>query len=93
MISICVDRAASELDLGARCASPFGRQLEEPDGAVLLPERRAPDVDDVVEPLELDRAVDAQVGPRARRQLAFEDDVDADRAAGRRRVDARDACP
>ena len=33
---------------------------------LLLAERRPADVEDVVQPLELDRAVDAQVRPRAR---------------------------
>ena len=67
-----------------------GRQLEERDGALFLAERRPADEDHVVELLEPDGAVDAQVGPRAGRQRAFEDDVDADRSVGRGGIDARD---
>ena len=43
------------------------------------------------QPLELDRAVDREVGPRALRQLAHERDVDRDRAVLHRGVDADDA--
>ena len=64
--------------------------LEQAHGAVLLTEGRAPDVDHVLEQLEPDRAVNAQVGTCAGRQRAFERDVDAHRAVQRRRVDARD---
>ena len=50
---------------------PSGSHLEQADRALFLPERRPPDVQHVVQPLELDRAVDAQVGHGAFRQLAF----------------------
>ena len=65
-----------------RTASPFGSSLNIADRAVLLAERRPADVDDVVQLLELDRAVDAQVRPRAGGQRAIQDDVHADGAAG-----------
>ena len=63
---------------------------EQADRALLLAEGRAADEEHVVEPLELDGAVDAQVGTRAARQLAGELDVDRDGALLRRRVDADD---
>ena len=87
-----VHRAASELHVGPDRFA-VGGQLEQADGAVLLAERRPADIDDVVELLELDRAVDAQVGTRAGGQRPVEDDVDADRAAGRLRIDAARPCP
>src|SRR6185436_8623370 len=54
-----------------------GRRIEpeEPDGALLLAEGRAADVQDVVQTLQLDGAVDAEVGSRTARQFAFERDV------------------
>ena len=63
---------------------------EQADGAVLLAERRASDVQDVLQALEFDRAVDAEVGAGAARQLAGELDVHGDGAVLRRRVDADD---
>src|SRR4051812_33799788 len=84
-----VHRGASELHLGGeRLAARL--HLEDRDGAVLLAERRASDEDDVVELLELDGAVDAQVRTRSRRQVAVHDHVDADRPARRGGVDAWD---
>ena len=56
----------------------------------LLGKSRTADVEDVVETLELDRAVDAQVGTRAFRQLAVERDVDCDGALFDRGIDASD---
>ena len=50
-----------------RVASPDGvRHLEQTHRAVVLAERRTPHIEDVVQPFELDRAVHAQVGHRAR---------------------------
>src|SRR3954471_3671139 len=46
-----------------------------------LAECRAANIDDVDEAFELDRAVDAQVGPRAGGQRAVHDHVDTDGAA------------
>ena len=46
-----------------------------------------PDVEHVVEPLELDRAVHGEVGPRALRQLAVERHVHGDRPVLHRGVD------
>ena len=58
--------AFTELFPSATCtrvASPEARgQLEQADGAVVLPERRTAHIQDVVEPFELDRPVHAQVG-------------------------------
>ena len=64
----------------ARDASPVVVELEEADRALFLAERRAPDKQDVIQALEFNRAVDAEVGPRTARQLALERDVDRDRA-------------
>ena len=75
---------------GVRTASPLGVKLEDADGRAVLGEGRAADVEDVVEPLELDRAVDAQVGARAFRQRAIEGDVDRDGALLDRGIDAGD---
>ena len=50
-------------------------ELEQADRALLLSERRAPDKQDVIEALEFNRAVDAEVGPRTARQFALELDV------------------
>src|SRR5690606_21224570 len=60
------------------------------DGAVLLTVRRAPDVADVAEALDLDRAIDGQVRPGATGKLALERDLDSDRPVLHRRVDAHD---
>ena len=60
-----VHRALAELHLARRASSPPSVQLEEADRALLLPERRPSDVQHVVQPFELDRAVHAQIGPRA----------------------------
>src|SRR5713101_7328532 len=55
-----IDRTATELDLRARRPA-IGLKLEQPDGALFLPKCRASDVQHVGHPLELDRAVHAQV--------------------------------
>src|SRR5206468_5498038 len=62
---------------------------EQADNALLLPERRAADIQNVVEPLELDRPLDAQIGARPFRQGAGERHVHGDRAVQHGRVDAR----
>src|SRR5436189_2239718 len=53
-----VDRVASELDLHAFSRHAVFENLEQPDGALLLPERGPAHVDDVVHLFELHRAVD-----------------------------------
>ena len=65
--------------------------LEQADGALVLAERRAPHEQHVVQPFELDRAVDAQVGHGALRQIAGQRHVHRARAVLHRRIDARDA--
>src|SRR5262245_23500412 len=65
------------------------QDLEEPDVAVLRARRRVLDVEDVLETLELDRAVHALIRSRARRQRIVDRHVDTDRAACCRRLDAR----
>ena len=66
---------------------------EQADHALLLPEHRPADEEDVVHPLQLDRAVDRQVRARAPRQIAVESDVDRHRPVLHRRVDAGDVNP
>src|SRR6478735_11804011 len=88
-----VDGAAAELDLGADGLGGgeiAAVGLEEVDGAALLAEGRAADVDDVVETLEFDGAVDREVRAGALRQRAGEENVDGDRAILDGGVDAAD---
>src|SRR4051812_20346227 len=75
-----VHRTLSELDLDALGVHAISFDLEQADDALVLTERRPAHVGDVVEPFELDRAVDAQVGDGALRQVAGERDVDRARA-------------
>ena len=65
-----VDRAASELHGHARRLAPSALSLNSADRALLLPERRPADEQHVVQALELDGAVDAEVGHGAFRQRA-----------------------
>ena len=65
-----------------------GVDLEQADRALFLAERRPAHEQHVVQPFELDGAVDAQVGHGASRQLAVERDVDRARAVLHRRIDA-----
>src|SRR5688500_15939644 len=82
-----VHRGAAKLDLGG-VGLTVGRDLENRHGAVFLAESRTPNINDVVEALELNLPVNAQVGARAGRQRPVHDHVDADRASRRGRVDA-----
>ena len=85
-----VDGAAAELH---RRANRFGTardEFENADGAVVLAKSGPADVDDVVESLELDRAVDAQIGARAFRQFAVDRHIDRDRSLLHRGIDADD---
>ena len=88
-----VDRTAAKFH---RRAGRFGRsgdEFENPDGVILLAEGRAADVNDVVETLELDRAVNAEIRARAFRQFAVESDIDSDRSLLDRGIDPDDvAC-
>src|SRR5690606_30517263 len=82
-----VDRAAAQPDV-----DPDGRvaarlELEDPDRAVGLAVGRAAHVDHVIEPLDLDHAIHAEVRPRARRQLPLERHIHPDGARRRRRID------
>src|SRR5436190_518060 len=74
------DRVASAVD-----------ELEQRDRRVRLPVRRAPRVEHVRQALDLDRAVDREIGPRATRQRAREIDVDLHGAALHGRIDPRHA--
>src|SRR5262245_29240605 len=85
-----VHRALAELDLDARRLVAVLVDEEETHEALLLPERGTSHEQRVLEPVELDRAVDREVRPRALRELALERDVDGDRSVLRGGVDARD---
>ena len=85
-----VDGTPSELDRDAGCINLVGVELEDVHSAAFLAEGRPADVNDVVETLEFNRAIDAQVGPRALGEFAGERDVDRDRAVLNLGVDARD---
>ena len=61
----------------------IGPEPEEPDRGVGLAVGRAADVQHLAQPLDLDGAVDAQVGTGAAGQRILERDVDRDGAAGR----------
>src|SRR5207244_8523789 len=65
-------------------------QLEQADGALRLALDRASDVEDIVQPLQLDGAVHAQVGPGASGQGSFEFNVHRHRSVYHGRVDADD---
>ena len=64
--------------------------LEQADDALLLPQYRPADEEDVVHPLQFDRAVDRQVRSGAAWQVAVEGDVDRHCPVLHRRVDAND---
>src|SRR5687768_2113619 len=53
-----IDGAAAEFHLRAVGVDAFGIEFEEADGAAFLAKRRAADVDDVIEPLQFDCAID-----------------------------------
>ena len=92
--------AADDLDRVDGTAAEFNRradrfraardEFENSNGVVLLAEGRTADVDDIIETLEFDRAVDAQVGARAFRQFAIEGDVHPHRPLIDRGIDAHD---
>ena len=82
-------RRLAQLHVGAHGLVAAVDELEQPHRRIRLAERRPPDVEHVLEPLELDGALDRQIRPRALRQRPVEGDVDLDRARHRRRIDAR----
>src|SRR5262249_50088228 len=86
-----VHGALPELHLHALGVHAVRSDLEQADGALILTEGRAAHEDDVVQALEFDRAVHAQVRHGAFRQLAAQRHVDGARAVDHRRIDARDA--
>ena len=89
-ISTVFTELLPSLTLTRTASSPSSFDPEEADEALLLPEGGPSDVEHVLQAVELDRAVDGEVRPRALRQLALEGHVDGDRAVLRGRVDARD---
>src|SRR5262249_49403796 len=82
-----VYRALSELHLRALGVAVLG-DLEEADDALLLAESWTANIDHVVQPLELDGPVHAQIRPRALRQRAVHRDIDRDSAVLHRWIDA-----
>ena len=86
-----VHRRLADRDLRPHERHAVAAEPEEADDALLLAVGGPADVEDVVEPLELDRAVHAQVRPRALRQFALQRDVHGHGAVLHGRVDARHA--
>src|SRR6185369_4207957 len=64
--------------------------LEQADRALGLAIRGAADEGDILELLDLDGAVDAEIGARTLRQGAIECDLDGDRPGLRRRIGTND---
>ena len=91
MISMVLTELLPSDHLHALGVARLGRELEQADGALLLSERRPSDVENVFEPFQLDRAVHAEVGDRAARQLAGQRDVDRDGSVGGGWIFAADA--
>ena len=71
-----VDGAAAEFDRHAHGGLAVGRELEQRDRGIRLAVRGAARIDHLRQALDLDGAVDRQVGARAARQFADEFDVD-----------------
>src|ERR1035437_6230430 len=86
-----IDGAAAEFDLRAHRVIAVGVELEDTDLALLLAERGPPDVNDVVEPLELNGAIDGKIGACALRQLGGDEHVDGDGAVLHGGIDPADA--
>ena len=84
-------RRPAEHDGLPDCEVAAGVELEQADGRVGLSEGRASDIEHVVEALDLDRPVDAEVGPGARGQRTVERDFDVNGAVLHRRINAGDA--
>src|SRR3954469_3216416 len=83
-----VHRAPSQLHLDALRVHAIVENLEETDLALVLAEGGAAHEQDVVQPFELDRAVDAQIRNGAFGQRAGQRHVHRPRAVLHRRVDA-----
>ncbi len=75
---------------GVRTASPLADKFEDADRRAVLGKGGPADEENVVEPFELDRAVDAQVGTGAFRERAIECDIDRDGALFDCGIDADD---
>src|SRR5947208_16431444 len=73
------------------CIDAVRSDLEQADDALLLTERRAAHIKNVVQSLELDGPVHAQIGDGAFRKTADERDVDGSCAVDHRRIDACNA--
>src|SRR3990170_1844520 len=75
-----IHRAPSELHLGADGGLAVLEELEQTDGALRLTVGRSSHVEHVSDPLELDGAVDAQIGPRSFGERSHERHVHGDRS-------------
>src|SRR5690606_15570037 len=84
------DRAAPQRHRDSR-RGVVGANPEHGHRTLLLAEAGTADEEHVVEPFELDDAVDTQVGHGTSRKLALERNVNGDRTVLNRRVDARHA--
>ncbi len=67
-----------------------GGQFEDANRRSVLRKGRPADIENVVEPFELDRPVDAEIGARAFRECAVECHIDRDGALFDRGIDADD---
>src|SRR5260370_10849951 len=58
------DRTTAQLDLHTRCRPAAFGNSEQADQALRLALHRAADIQDILEPLQLDSSIDTQVGTR-----------------------------
>ena len=90
MISIVLTELRPSLT-GVRTASQLpATSLKDSNGVVFLAEGRAADINHIIETLELDRPIDAEIGARTFGQCAVEGDVYLDRSLLDRGIDADD---
>src|SRR5688572_18656114 len=86
-----VHRPSPELHASPCRGTAVGVEAEDLDRGVRLSVSGTSDEERVRQPLDLDGAVDGQIGTRSGWERAVEGDVDAHRAVARGGVDARDA--
>src|ERR1043166_1100022 len=84
------DGTAAQFYGDSDCAFAAVDELENADGAFRLPLNRPADIEHVVQSLEFDGAIDAQVWPSALGQRSFEPNVHRDSAVLHRRINPDD---
>src|SRR6266480_3242072 len=85
-----VHGALAQLDRSTNGFRSAAYNFEHADGVVLLPERRTADENYVIEVLELDCSINAEIGPRALRQRLIKRDLHIDRPLLYGGINARD---